>query len=128
MAAIAPNALKLDDILERAAVLRDEFALTAADYDRTATFPFGNFDRLRDAGILNLTVDSKYGGPGAGLEAACRAVSLIAEGEPSTALVYAMHLIYHALPAMTGRWTASVHETMCREALAGIALVNVQRV
>ena len=120
--------LALDAVLERATELRDHFAVTAADYDRSAEFPFANFEALRDAGILNITVDARYGGPGMGLEAACRAVSLIAEGEPSTALVYAMHLIYHAVPALTHSWSASVHETMCREALAGIALVNVQRV
>ena len=73
--------------LDIAARVRDEIALTAAEYDRTAAFPFRNFEILRDAGILNLTVDAKHGGPGMRLEAACRAVSLIAQGEPSTALV-----------------------------------------
>ena len=115
-------------VIETASTLRDRFALTAAEYDRTAEFPFANFEALRDAGILNLTVDAKYGGPGAGLETACRAVSLIAEGEPSSALVYAMHLIYHGVPATSGAWNAVAHEAMCREALAGIALVNVMRV
>ena len=124
----APAALDTAAVLERARDLRGQFALTAAEYDRTGSFPFANFEALRDAGILNITVAAKYGGPGMGLEAACRAVSTIAEGEPSTALVYAMHLIYHAAPALTGSWTPAVHELMCREALAGIALVNVQRV
>ncbi len=127
MAAASP-ALSPADVVERATALRDQFALSAAEHDRTGAFPFANFEALRDASILNLTVDAKYGGPGMGIETAARAVSLIAEGEPSTALVYAMHLIYHALPSITGRWTPSVHEMMCREALAGIALVNVQRV
>ena len=124
----APATLDLDAVVAAARGLRDKFALTAAEHDRTAAFPFENFAALRDAGILNLTVAERYGGPGMGLESACRAVALIAEGEPSTALVYAMHLIYHALPAITGRWNAAAHETMCREALAGIALVNVMRV
>jgi alkylation response protein AidB-like acyl-CoA dehydrogenase len=122
------ESLDMPAVLERATALRDQFAVEAAEHDRTGAFPFTNFEALRDAGILNLTVDAKYGGPGMGVETAARAVSLIAEGEPSTALVYAMHLIYHALPAITGLWTPSVHELMCREALAGIALVNVQRV
>jgi len=126
--AAAPSLLSQETVLERARELRDRFAPRAAEHDRSGAFPFENFEALRDAGILNLTVDAKYGGPGLGLETACRAVSTIAEGEPSTALVWAMHLIYHALPAITGRWNAPVHEMMCREALAGIALVNVQRV
>jgi alkylation response protein AidB-like acyl-CoA dehydrogenase len=126
--AVAPSSIDSVTALEIAARVRDQLALTAAEYDRTAAFPFANFEVLRDAGILNLTVDARYGGPGLGLETACRAVSLIAEGEPSTALVYAMHLIYHAVPATTGAWNAHAHEIMCREALNGIALVNVMRV
>jgi len=126
--ASAPASLDTETVLERARELRDRFALKAAEYDRTAAFPFENFEALYQAEILNLTVDAKHGGRGLGLEVACRAVSTIAEGEPSTALVYAMHLIYHAVPALFGRWNAAAHETMCREALAGIALVNVMRV
>lgn len=126
--AIAPPSLDMAAALGIAARVRDEIALTAAEYDRTAAFPSRNFEILRDAGILNLTVDAKHGGPGMRLEAACRAVSLIAQGEPSTALVYAMHLIYNGVPATTGAWNAEAHEIMCREALAGIALVNVMRV
>ncbi|MEO8541488.1 MAG: acyl-CoA dehydrogenase family protein, partial [bacterium] len=96
--AIAPTSIDSKSAIAIAATLRDEFALTASATDRTAAFPFANFEALRDAGILNLTVDEKHGGPGLGLETACRVVSLIAEGEPSTALVYAMHLIYNAVP------------------------------
>ena len=91
--AIAPASIDSATAIEIATRLRDRFALTAADHDRTGVFPFANFEALRDEGILNLTVDAKHGGPGLGLETACRVVSLIAEGEPSTALVYAMHLI-----------------------------------
>ena len=128
MTAPAAGALRSGETLEVAGRLRDAFRETAAHYDRTAEFPVANFEALRDAGILNLTVDSRFGGPGAGLELACRAVSTIAEGEPSTALVYAMHLIYHAVPAFSKRWNPVAHEVMCREALAGLALVNVMRV
>jgi alkylation response protein AidB-like acyl-CoA dehydrogenase len=81
------ESLDMPAVLERATALRDQFAISAAEHDRTGAFPFANFEALRDAGILNLTVDAKYGGPGMGVETAARAVSLIAEGEPSTALV-----------------------------------------
>ncbi len=128
MTAPARSPESVDAIIESARGLRDRFRETSAYHDRSAEFPFANFDALRGAGILNLTVDARFGGPGHGLETACRAVSMIAEGEPSTALVYAMHLIYHAVPAFSGRWNATVHEVMCREALAGVALVNVMRV
>ncbi len=128
MTAPTSPGIDVEATLANAGTLRDRFRETAADHDRSAEFPFANFEALRDERILNLTVDSRYGGPGGGLELACRVVSTVAEGEPSTALVYAMHLIYHAVPAMSQRWNPVVHEAMCREALAGIALVNVMRV
>ena len=117
-----------ESVLRSAKELADRFALTAAEVDRTAAFPFTNFEGLRDAGLLNLTVPTRFGGSGAGLETVCRVVATVAGGEPSTALVYAMHLIYHALPALNQAWTPSVHEMLCRESVQGIALVNVMRV
>jgi alkylation response protein AidB-like acyl-CoA dehydrogenase len=128
MAAPARAALDSAAVIRTAEELAREFSYTAADHDRTAEFPSANFDRLYDAGILNLTVAERYGGQQAGLELACRVVEAIAGGEPSTALVYAMHLIYHALPARTGAWNAVAHERMCRDALNGVALMNVMRV
>lgn len=128
MTAPSTPPLTADQVISASNALRDSFRETAGYHDRTGEFPYANFDTLREAGILNLTVDSRFGGPGHGLEVACRAVSTVAEGEPSTALVYAMHLIYHAVPAISGRWSASVHEIMCLEALNGVALVNVMRV
>ncbi|MEP6871483.1 MAG: acyl-CoA dehydrogenase family protein [Anaerolineaceae bacterium] len=117
-----------DSAVRSAKELAARFALTAAEVDRTAAFPFSNFEALRDAGLLNLTVPTRFGGSGAGLETACRVVATIGGGEPSTALVYAMHLIYHALAALNRAWTPSVHEMLCRESVRGIALVNVMRV
>ena len=122
------TALSLDAALPRAQELAARFALSAAEVDRSAAFPFANFEALHDAGLLSLTVPERFGGAGAGLETACRVVAAIGGGEPSTALVYAMHLIYHALPAINGRWPSAVHEMMCRESVDGIALVNVMRV
>ncbi|WP_201027586.1 acyl-CoA dehydrogenase family protein, partial [Salmonella enterica] len=77
----------LEGIVDR---LRIAFAATAEHYDRTASFPFENFDRLSDAGLLALTVPRKFGGAGAGLADAVAVVGGIARGEPSTALVLAM--------------------------------------
>jgi alkylation response protein AidB-like acyl-CoA dehydrogenase len=113
--------------IERSAALADEFALTAAHYDRTGEFPFANFERLNSAGLLKLTVPVRYGGMEAGLDTTCRVVQAIARGEPSTALVLAMHCIYHAVARHAG-WDESVHSRMCQESIDGIALINVMRV
>lgn len=45
---------------------RDEIAPIAARCDREARFPMDVFHKLRDVGLVNLTVPEAYGGPGLG--------------------------------------------------------------
>jgi alkylation response protein AidB-like acyl-CoA dehydrogenase len=120
--------LQARDVLERARTLAADFATRAADHDRDGSFPFENFDALRDANLLNLTVPARYGGQGAGLPLVCRVIGEIARGDASTALVLAMHYIYHAMYARAANWPAGIHERLCRESIEGIALINVVRV
>jgi alkylation response protein AidB-like acyl-CoA dehydrogenase len=115
-------------VLERAELLAGDFATRAAAHDREASFPFENFDLLADAGLLNLTVPARYGGTDAGLALSCRVIERIAGGDASTALVLAMHYIYHATFARTRRGSSALWEQVCRESLQGIALINVLRV
>ena len=124
----APIALDAETALLRARELSARFALTAADYDRTAAFPHANFEALSEAGLLNLTIPRSAGGSGVGLETACRVVETIAHGEPSTALVFAMHLIYHAAATLGGRWNPATLQQMRNDSLVGVALINVMRV
>jgi alkylation response protein AidB-like acyl-CoA dehydrogenase len=114
--ATAPS---IAELLDRARDVSRSFAERAAEHDRYASFPFENFDALRDAGLLNLTVPERLGGQGAGIAAACKAAEAIAMGEPSTALVYAMHLIYHAVGARSPHWSQSVYELMARDSVEG---------
>ena len=44
---------------------RDKFAPRAARYDREASFPFENYEDLRQAGLLKICVPQAYGGLGA---------------------------------------------------------------
>ena len=60
---------------------------------------------------------------GAGIAATCEVVGLVAQGEPSTALVLAMHYIYHAV-GRRAPWNPDAHAFLCRESLEGIALIN----
>jgi alkylation response protein AidB-like acyl-CoA dehydrogenase len=117
-----------DEAIARAEALSREFARSAAEVDRNGAFPFANFSALREAELLSLTVSKAHGGQGMGLAAICRIIQAIGGGEPSTALVLAMHYIYHAYPALSGRWKGPVHDAMCQASLDGIALVNVMRV
>jgi alkylation response protein AidB-like acyl-CoA dehydrogenase len=123
-----PRTLEADAILDRADALAADFATRAAEHDRDATFPFENFDALRDAGLLTLTVPAELGGQGAGLATVCRVVERIAHGDASTALVLSMQYLSHAGLARRRTWPAHIHERICREAVAGIALMNTLRV
>lgn len=107
--------------------LRAEFARTAEHHDRTAAFPFANFDRLAEAGLLALTVPRRFGGGGAGLSEALTVVGGVAQGEPSTALVLSMQYAMHATIGARG-WPAPLVERLSREAVAGVSLVNALRV
>jgi alkylation response protein AidB-like acyl-CoA dehydrogenase len=107
--------------------LRLEFAQTAERYDRSAAFPFANFDRLAEAGLLSITVPRAFGGGGAGLSEALAVIGGIARGEPSTALVLAMQYAMHA--TIGGRdWPNHIVERLHRDAVAGVSLINVLRV
>jgi alkylation response protein AidB-like acyl-CoA dehydrogenase len=82
-----------DDIDVTIAALAAEFAETAAEYDRTAAFPFANIQRLRDVGLQALVVPREFGGRGLGLARAERVVNAISRGEASTGLVLAQQYI-----------------------------------
>lgn len=110
------------------AELAADFAARAGDHDRDGSFPFENFERLRDAGLLSLTVPVEYGGRGAGLEAVCRVVEVVAMGDASTALVLGMHYLKHAAMARERSWPEVVHRRLCRESVEGIALINTLQV
>ncbi|MFC4049921.1 acyl-CoA dehydrogenase family protein [Actinomadura syzygii] len=75
-----------------AAELADDFAERADEHDRDNTFPFENFERMREAGYLRLTVPEELGGLGADLNDLVAAQERLAMGCPATALVVNMHV------------------------------------
>ena len=115
-------------MLERANQLACEFAARAAVHDRDASFPFENFDRLSEAGLLALTVPAALGGAGAGALDAARIIGILAKADPSTALVLSMHTIQHLVMARSTRWPARLARRLARETVEGVALINALRV
>ena len=67
-----PGVRSASDLIATARTLAADFATRAGDHDRDATFPFENFEALRAAGLLNLTVPREDGGEGAGLGTGAR--------------------------------------------------------
>lgn len=79
-------------IVELAGRLADEFAERADEHDRENTFPAENWERMREEGLLRLTVPEELGGWGGGLYDLFVAQERLAQGDASTALAVNMHL------------------------------------
>ncbi len=110
--------------LDKARRLAVDFAERAAHYDATGEFPFENFTRLFEAGLLGLVTAREHGGHGGGLAEAQAVVSEIARGEPSTALVLAMHYNSHYSLRRYGKWPAHLAERVLSANRLGPALIN----
>lgn len=87
----SPRQQELIDLVCRLAAER--FAPRAERYDREASFPFDDYDDLRQAGLLALCVPERYGGLGATFETYCLVAEQIATGNASTALTFNMHCL-----------------------------------
>ena len=70
---------------------RDRFQHRAAEYDREAKFPTENFEDLRDAGFLALTIPERYGGLGADYQTYALTSAEIGRWCGATALTLNMH-------------------------------------
>src|ERR687892_2707374 len=80
------------DLVELAGGLADRFAERAGEHDRESTFPFENYEEMREAGYLGLTVPEELGGRGASLYELILAQERLAMGDGSTALAVNMHV------------------------------------
>ena len=88
-----PNRRQQELIDKARELAQDCFAPRAAEYDRAASFPFKDYDDLRDAGFLGLCVPEEFGGLGADLETYCLVSEQLAQGNASTALTFNMHCL-----------------------------------
>src|SRR5262245_51484379 len=77
---------------DRARCLAADFAVRAAQHDRDASHPLENYAALREAGFYALNIPAELGGQGVGLFAYSLAAEELAQGCPSTALAFNMHL------------------------------------
>src|SRR5713226_2818522 len=108
------------ETLALAGQLADDFATRAAQHDREGTFPFENYEAMRKAGYLGLSIPLQLGGMGASLLEMCMAQERLAMGDPSTALAVTMHV--SPIGQLATLWEAGVRpelESFLRDAAAG---------
>lgn len=80
------------ELVDLAGGLAERFAGRAPEHDRDATFPFENYDDMREAGYLGLTVPEELGGRGATLHELILCQERLAMGDGATALAVNMHV------------------------------------
>lgn len=100
------------------------FAERAAKHDREGSFPFRNFEEMREAGYLAAAVPAEYGGDGQELTAVTLAQLAIARGDGSTALSVGMHHMVLGGEASAHAWPDALRERIFRDAAEHGALIN----
>ncbi|MGF6208172.1 acyl-CoA dehydrogenase family protein [Pseudomonas frederiksbergensis] len=105
-----------------------QLAATAHVYDESGAFPHDNFKRLHEHGLVALTVPKSLGGGGANLSQARKAISAIAKGEPSTALILVMQYLQHTRLQDSKTWPETLRLQVARDAVEQGALINALRV
>jgi alkylation response protein AidB-like acyl-CoA dehydrogenase len=98
------------DLVELAGQLAHGFAERAAEHDRDATFPLENYEEMREAGYLGLTVPEELGGRGASLHELILAQERLAMGDGSTALAVNMHV--SPIGQLASLWRSSGDERL----------------
>jgi alkylation response protein AidB-like acyl-CoA dehydrogenase len=98
------------DMVELAGGLADRFAERAGEHDREGTFPFENYEEMREAGYLGLTVPEELGGRGASLHELILAQERLAMGDGSTALAVNMHV--SPIGQLASLWRSSGDERL----------------
>ncbi len=111
-------------IIKLAAELGDEFGRRADAHEATGTFPYENYEDLRQSGYLTLSIPAEYGGWGASLAEIVRGQARMGEGCASTALVVAMHLSQLARAIYVTDWSRSQVEAIMQKVVKEGAVLN----
>lgn len=104
--------------------LAARFAERADRHDREGTFPFENFDDLREAGYLQLTVPRQFGGEEISLYELVLLQERLACGDGSTALAAGWHMGQILHLRSTGKWPEELFAELCRSTVANGTMIN----
>ena len=107
-------------VLVAADEVAEQWSRHAEEHDRAASFSLDNIAMAWDAGLANLTVPQDRGGVGSDLTTASMAVRRLGAGDPSSALLLAMHLLAIQAATIPGSdWSAAARDALLRSSLTG---------
>ncbi|WP_152393406.1 acyl-CoA dehydrogenase family protein [Paenibacillus guangzhouensis] len=112
--AIAVRSDQLAAILEQHASL----------HDREGSFPFENFEHLREEGYLALTAPKEFGGEEASLYEMILAQERLARGDGSTALAVGWHVSQVLQLRIKQSWPQPLYADFCRRVVEEGAMIN----
>ncbi|MFY0759267.1 acyl-CoA dehydrogenase family protein [Metabacillus dongyingensis] len=110
--------------LEKAAELAQQFSVRADYYDQQALFPFENFNDLKRAGFLKLSIPQKYGGDDLTLYEFVLIQEKLAQGDGATALSLGWHLGILMNIRETEKWEEKTYARISREIIQFDKLLN----
>ncbi|WP_288427561.1 acyl-CoA dehydrogenase family protein [uncultured Agrobacterium sp.] len=103
-------------------------AEAAPEADQTGQFPWAGIRAVHQAGLLESTVATRYGGPGGTLSTAAHILAALGRGDPSVALISAMTIFNHLGQAAKGHWPEELYRELLLQAAAKPLLLNAARV
>jgi alkylation response protein AidB-like acyl-CoA dehydrogenase len=106
---------ELQRIQKLARELATDFALRAAQHDQESSAPDENYAKLKAAGFYRLVAPKQYGGSGAGVLGWVVAAEKLAQGCPSTAVSFNMHVATLATYLMKANLAESYKQRLANE-------------
>ena len=103
-------------------------AEAAPDADRSGSFPWAGIRAVHEAGLLESTVGTRFGGKGGNLYDAAHILAAIGRGDPSVALITAMTIFNHLGQATRNHWPEDLYRRLLEEAKERPLLLNAARV
>ena len=100
------------------------FAVRAKKHDEDRTFPFENYQDLKEIGYQALTIPKKYGGAGISLYELIRLQEVIAASDGSTALSIGWHMGITKHLGENGIWKEEIYQAFAQDVMNNGALLN----
>jgi alkylation response protein AidB-like acyl-CoA dehydrogenase len=106
----------------------EKLAAAAPAAEAASAFPWEGIRAVHEAGLLELSVASRYGGHDIGGSDLVRLTAALGRGDPSVALISLMTLFTHRHQAQRGIWPEELYLRLLTESRRAPLLLNAARV